>query len=149
MKQNGFTLFELLLVLGIISILIAMALPSYLNFIQQERHTRAVNQLQALYKYARSEAIKRHQQVNIVAAANGQWHVELPLQNDRSIRSFQIDDEQIAVTGLDLLNLSQLGAATAASVAISHTQKMDAAKWLCIFPSGQLTIQNQACTHLG
>jgi type IV fimbrial biogenesis protein FimT len=149
MKQQGFTLFELLMVLGIVAILIALALPSYLRLVQQERHTQAVNQLQAMYKFARSEAITRNQQVNIVAGAAGNWQVELPQQADRSIRNFQLHDPAIAVSGLDLLNVSHSGASTAASVSISHMQQTDAAKWLCIFPSGQLTIQSQACTHLG
>ncbi|RVU33369.1 prepilin-type N-terminal cleavage/methylation domain-containing protein [Rheinheimera riviphila] len=147
--QQGFTLFELLVVLGIAAILVSLALPAYLQLIQQERHTQAVNQLQAMYKFARSEAIKRNKQVNIVAGAGGNWQVELPDQQDRSIRSFQLKDAAIAVTGLDLVNVSQAGFATPASVSISHSQHTDAAKWLCIFPSGQLTIQSQACTHLG
>lgn len=149
MKQRGFTLFELLLVLSIAAILVALALPAYLQFIQQERHTQTVNQLQAMYKFARSEAIKRNQPVNIVAGNDGHWQVELPDQADRSIRSFQLPDDAITVTGLDFVNLSQNGAATAVSVAISHRLHTDAAKWLCIFPSGQLTIQSQQCTHLG
>lgn len=148
-KQQGFTLFELLVVLGIAAILVSLALPAYLQLVQQERHTQAVNQLQAMYKFARSEAIKRNQQVNIVAGAGGHWQVELPEQQDRSIRSFQLKDAAIAVTGLDLVNVSQTGFSTPASVSISHNQHTDAAKWLCIFPSGQLTIQSQACTHLG
>jgi type IV fimbrial biogenesis protein FimT len=149
MKQRGFTLFELLVVLGIAAVLVALALPSYQRMVQQERHTRAVNQLQAMYKFARSEAIKRNQQVNIVAGATGHWQVELPQQADRSIRSLQLQDPAIVVSGLALLNLSHSGTATAASVAINHSKQTDAAKWLCIFPSGQLTIQSQACTHLG
>ncbi|OBP13146.1 hypothetical protein A5320_20085 [Rheinheimera sp. SA_1] len=147
--QQGFTLFELLIVLGIAAILVSLALPSYLQLVQQERHTQAVNQIQAMYKFARSEAIKRNQQVNIVAGVNGKWQVELPDQQDRSIRSVQLEDNTIAVTGLELVNVSQAGFATPASVSISHTEQTDAAKWLCIFPSGQLTIQSQACTHLG
>ncbi len=148
-KSQGFTLFELLIVLVIAAILVALALPSYLQMLQQKRHTQVVNQVQAMYKFARSEAVKRNQQVNIVAAANGQWQVELPAQQGRSIRNFQLKDADVAISGLDMLNVDRSGTATAASVLISHAKQSHAAKWLCIFPSGQLTVQSHACTHLG
>lgn len=49
MKERGFTLIELLIVIVIVAILVAVALPSYTDYVRRARHTAAIN---ALYTMA-------------------------------------------------------------------------------------------------
>ncbi|TKL84291.1 prepilin-type N-terminal cleavage/methylation domain-containing protein, partial [Enterococcus faecium] len=85
--SQGFTLFELLIALLIAAILTTLAIPTFQSFIQQEKHARTVNQLQSLYKFSRSEAIKREATVSLkpVPELLNQWQVTLPESSDKVI----------------------------------------------------------------
>lgn len=57
---EGFTLVEIMIVLAIMSILFAIALPAFQDFQNGARRTAAINLLMADLNQARSEAIKRN-----------------------------------------------------------------------------------------
>jgi type IV fimbrial biogenesis protein FimT len=61
----GFTLVEILVVLGIASILLTMAVPSFRSLMQNLQLTTAVNDLFGAINLTRSEAIKRGARVNL------------------------------------------------------------------------------------
>lgn len=63
----GFSLTELLIVLGIATILLTIAVPSFRTLIQNQQVTTAVNDLFAAINLARSEAIKRGALVHLAA----------------------------------------------------------------------------------
>lgn len=58
-KQRGFTLVELMVVIGIIALLTALAAPSFKNLIQSNAMSSAVNTFMADMRFARSEAMRR------------------------------------------------------------------------------------------
>jgi len=58
-QQRGFTLIELMVVIGIVAILTALAAPSFKNLIQSNTMSSAVNTFLADMRFARSEAIRR------------------------------------------------------------------------------------------
>lgn len=149
--QQGFTLFELLTTLGIAAILTTLAVPAYHSFIQQEKHTRTVNQLQSLYKFSRSEAIKRETVVALkpVPKQTNNWQVTLPSKNDKVLRTFALNDSAITVSGLENIQLSSNGNTSAQSIEIKDPKAYAATKWLCIFPSGQLIVQSSQCPNAG
>ena len=64
-KQLGFTMVELLITMGLVSILAMLAAPSFAQYIKQERLVTTANQLSSVYRYARSEAVKRAQTVTL------------------------------------------------------------------------------------
>ena len=64
-KNSGFTLLELLITVALISIVMAIAIPSMTTFTQNDRLTTNINTLIGHLAYARSEAVKRSQQVSI------------------------------------------------------------------------------------
>ena len=64
-KNSGFTLLELLITVALISIVMAIAIPSMTTFTQNDRLTTNINTLIGHLAYARSEAVKLNQQVSI------------------------------------------------------------------------------------
>jgi type IV fimbrial biogenesis protein FimT len=77
-KSKGLTLLELMITLAIAAILIASAAPSFRESIQNTRMVTQVNELQAALSLARSEAIKRNENVTVCrsndgASCTGNW----------------------------------------------------------------------------
>jgi type IV fimbrial biogenesis protein FimT len=64
-KNKGLTMLELMITLAIAGILIASAAPSFRESIQNTRMVTQVNELQAALSLARSEAVKRNENVTV------------------------------------------------------------------------------------
>lgn len=67
---TGFTLVELMVTLTVVGILAALAVPNMRLFIQNNRLTAASNDLLRSFQLARTEAIKRQQNVVVCASVN-------------------------------------------------------------------------------
>lgn len=67
----GFTAIELLIVITILAVLTAMALPSFGPMIERWRTNQAVSNITSTLYTARSEAIKRGGRVSVRKIANG------------------------------------------------------------------------------
>lgn len=68
---TGFSLVELMIVLAIIAIGAAIAVPSYQNNVDSTRKTSAANNLLGALQFARSEAVIRRKDIKICASAGG------------------------------------------------------------------------------
>lgn len=71
-RQTGFTLTELLIALSVTTILVALAAPTFNDFIQQTRLINATHELHSAMNLARMEAIKRNGRVDLIAHG-GSW----------------------------------------------------------------------------
>ena len=69
-KNSGFTLLELVITVAIITIVFAIAIPSMTTITQNDRLTTNINTLIGHLAHARSEAVKRSQQVSICVSSN-------------------------------------------------------------------------------
>jgi len=58
-SENGFTLVELLITIVVVSILLATGVPSFMEFIKNNRLSTQANDLVISIQVARSEAVKR------------------------------------------------------------------------------------------
>ncbi len=71
LKQNGFTLVELLVTLSVASILLTVAVPSYRTFVQDNLLTAQSNTFHSALALAKSEAIRRSSFATICPSTNG------------------------------------------------------------------------------
>jgi type IV fimbrial biogenesis protein FimT len=70
--SSGYTLMELMVTIAIAGILLGVAIPSFTSIISSNRLTTYANELVAALNLARSEAIKRGQQV-VVRKTGTDW----------------------------------------------------------------------------
>lgn len=85
MDSKGFTILELMGTVAIAGILVAVAMPSFTYTIKSNRLTAINNELVSALNLARSEAVKRNQQIIVrKTGANWEngWHVFVDI--DRS-----------------------------------------------------------------
>lgn len=69
-NSAGFTLIELMVTIAVAGVLLAVATPNLRTFLQNNRLSSAANDILRSFQIARSEAIKRQQNVVVCASAN-------------------------------------------------------------------------------
>jgi type IV fimbrial biogenesis protein FimT len=67
----GFTLLELMLVIGIAGLILTMGIPSFMDSIKSNRLTTRTNELVTALNFARSESIKRGLRITVCKSTNG------------------------------------------------------------------------------
>ncbi len=70
--KNGFSLIELIVTLAIVAIVMMIGVPNFNSAIQNSRLTTTANELVTAFHLARSESVKRNQNV-VVSAINDNW----------------------------------------------------------------------------
>ena len=69
-KQNGFTLYELMITLLIVGIVLSFGVPNLAEFVANSRITSTSNDLYAAFHLARSESARAKANITICASAN-------------------------------------------------------------------------------
>ena len=70
-RQRGFTLIELIVTLSIAAILLTVAVPNFITFVQNNRLASQANDFVTMLNYARSEAVKRNQTITVCSSTTG------------------------------------------------------------------------------
>ncbi|MDH3759932.1 MAG: GspH/FimT family protein [Gammaproteobacteria bacterium] len=106
-KNSGFTLLELLITLVLVSIVMAIGLPSMRDFIKNDRLSTQINTLVGHLAYARSEAVTRHLPV-VVCASNNQSSCSSNNWADGWIIFTDVDNSGDVSAGEEVLRAQQL-----------------------------------------
>jgi type IV fimbrial biogenesis protein FimT len=69
-KQQGFTIYELLITMLMIGIILSIGVPNMSGFMKNSRITSTANDLHASFQLARSEAARSKSNITICASAN-------------------------------------------------------------------------------
>ena len=72
-KQKGITLIELLITIVIIAVLVIIGIPSFVNYLQENRLIGTTQNLYYTLQYARSEAVKRNTTMYVVFQTGSNW----------------------------------------------------------------------------
>ncbi|MDP2560267.1 GspH/FimT family pseudopilin [Psychrobium sp. 1_MG-2023] len=142
-RQHGYTLVELLIVLTLIAIAASIAMPSFVKQVKDDRLVTTVNKLNAVYKFARSEAVKRDETINIHVSGI-KWLVlqDLGLASEKTLLEFE-PATGVTVTGLANLSISKIGTTSANEFVISDLDSSTGDYRFCTYPSGQSVIISQ------
>ena len=70
-KENGFTLIELMIAVGLTGLLLSMAVPALGMFVSNARQTGAINDLVSTIHQARSTAVSTNARVTICPSSGG------------------------------------------------------------------------------
>jgi type IV fimbrial biogenesis protein FimT len=160
-RQSAFTLVELLIVISIVGILAMVAMPSFNEQIKRDRLSTSANQLHSAYKFARSEAVKLKEPIDLVVAGDN-WEIRLASDDPDDLgdllRTFiPKNPTDITITGLANLRLSSTGNITTAvntatgvtilTVSYNATSSATPDYRICILVSGQSTLTDDLASE--
>lgn len=97
-SPKGFTLIELMVSIVVLGILVAVAIPSFTEIIRNNRLTTQANDGLGLLLYARSEAIKRREDMTVSFVADGDgWSATVQDPANQTLRTVARPETPIAV----------------------------------------------------
>src|ERR1051325_1591742 len=84
-RRDGFTLIEIMMVVGILGMVLAMGMPAFVRSVRKDPLRQAVNDIEEACSKAREAAILRGVPAELVISADGHLTVsEVPDQRARS-----------------------------------------------------------------
>ncbi|MFJ3483589.1 GspH/FimT family pseudopilin [Pseudomonas sp. NPDC090202] len=148
--SRGFTLIELIVVVVIVAIFAAIAVPGFSNLIHRYAVRAASNELYDLLQYARGEAITRSAAITIQGAggANTGWagNVRVFRVNDsnnslRQLGTAGLQNNVTVASGIGALTFSPIGtSSSAACFTFTYTNDAQVAPaYVTVLTSGRVT----------
>ena len=70
-KTRGFTIFELMITIGVAGVILSVGVPNFIGFVQNNRAVNDTNDLVTSLNLGRSEAIRRGSTVTLCSSTDG------------------------------------------------------------------------------
>lgn len=148
-RMRGFTLIELMVVLTIFAVLVMAALPSYNDFVRNQRVKTASFELFSTLVLARSEALTRNSTVTVTPNSNN-WAAGWEVRAGTTLLRKQEALPNIQTTGSTAVitynGSGRLSTALASGIQISASGVGITARCITIDPSGRPVTKAQACS---
>ncbi|MCE9683040.1 GspH/FimT family pseudopilin [Halomonas alkalisoli] len=112
MKSSGFTLIELLVTIAVMSIIATIAVPGFQGMMASNRLASDYNEILSGLNLARSEAIKRRQDVSFEVITSSPWEYRVYVTDDGSgnaIRVRQANRGAVSVSDGNVVEFNRLG----------------------------------------
>lgn len=163
--QQGFTLIELMVTVGVVAILAAIAAPSFQDLLGRYRADAAATELKATLDLARSEAIKRVVTAQVCPSSNGSsctasstnwasgWLVWADANSNGSLDSGEVTQVGAAVnssltftSSASTVTFQSLGqiTGTVPTFTVTHTASA-VSRYVCLSASGSSKVQTTSC----
>ena len=101
--NKGFTLIELMIVIGVVAIISSLALPSYRSIIEKRQVTSGAQQVGAFISAAQLEAVKRNENVTVsyVYTDETDWCIGMVIDDTNCTCSADTDSNTCKIDGTD------------------------------------------------
>lgn len=146
--MTGFTLVELMIVVSVFAVLIAAALPSYNDFVRNQRVKTASFELFSTLVLARSEALTRNSTVTVTPASNN-WAAGWEVRAGTTLLRKQEALPNIVTSGstvtISYNGSGRLSTALASGIQISASGVGITTRCITIDLSGRPVTKAQAC----
>ncbi|WP_163577770.1 GspH/FimT family pseudopilin [Halomonas faecis] len=112
MRQRGFTLIELLVTIAVIVIMATIAIPGFQSMMATNRLNSDYNEILSGLYLARSEAIKRREEVSFEVMAGSPWEYRVYVTDDGSeapIRTRNASGDEITLSDDSTVEFDRLG----------------------------------------
>jgi len=97
---RGFTLLELMVAIAVLAILATVGVPSFRALIQNNRVTTQANELVSALSFARTEAVKRGRNVEVVITQLGDgWNARVAV--DTTDEALRVVNREGSIVGID------------------------------------------------
>ena len=103
-RQSGFTLVEVLVVIGLIAVISAFAVPTFINWLPDYRLRSAAHDLLSNFQKAKLEAVKRNLRCGVVFASAGTGYTVFVDANENYL--FDGEDTIVQVAWSDYKSVS-------------------------------------------
>jgi len=139
LSPAGFTLVELMVTLAILAILATIGMPSFQALIADYRVSAQANSVQGLLQFARSEAVKRRQDVTVCLNAEGNLEVLVGFCDNDSdpLRVLPLDG-RVTFAGFNTEGITYVpsGFLTDSPPPLTFSADMASNRAICIMKSG-------------
>lgn len=105
-RPAGFTLLELIIVVAIVAIMVALAVPTWQSIVEKRQLTGAAEEIKSFLTFAQSEAIKRNEEVTIHWYTPGSHNVNWCI--GATLGEVVCDCRETVVTEPDFCNIDGL-----------------------------------------